>query len=357
MSAPPTLSRAEAVAAAQARAQAAKEEAALHVAYHEDNHELRQRFRRLIDPGIMKHNDKKAIGECFNTLLTLADNLAKDPDNPKFQSFKATNKLIKRTLLDVNGGLEYAVELGFRLDVQDLQPVYVFHPIPARLTSLRVGAEVIREVTAAREIQEARAAETAKAVKAAKDAAVRKAMLAYEEDRMAVRRRNERESKQREVAAARAGAAPSSPQFSSDSPLAPSSPLSQVPHIQPMPALPPQPMPSVMMPHELTTRDAIVEHNEYGVDEDMDEDQEDADGDEDYVPQPAQTRSRRNQRRFPGGGQSLSTEGDGDAAESDTTAVPGEDADEEQPPPYGLHTMPGGTRGRTYPGAGRRLGE
>ncbi|KZT53304.1 hypothetical protein CALCODRAFT_511509 [Calocera cornea HHB12733] len=356
MSTPPALTREEAVAAAQARAQAAKEAAALHVAYHEDNHELRQQFRRLIDPGIMKHNDKKSIGECFHTLLTLADNLAKDPNNPKFQLFKATNKLIKRTLLDVNGGLEYAVELGFRLDVQDLQPVYIFHPTPARLTSLRVGAEVIREVSAAREIQEARAAEGAKAAKAAKDAAVRKAMLAYEEDRMTVRRRNERESIQRGAAAARAGAAPTSPQASSDSPM-PSSPLSQVPHIQPAPAISLPPAPTVMMPHEFTTHDALEEHNEYGVDDNDPEDDEAMEEDEQFVPQPAQTRSRRNRRRFPGGGHPLSAEVDGDAAESDTTAVMGEEADEEQPPPYGLHSMPGGARGRTYPGSGRRLGD
>ena len=44
-------------------------------------------------------------------LLTIADNLIKDPENPKYQQFKPTNNTIKRNLVDVKGALEYAVEV------------------------------------------------------------------------------------------------------------------------------------------------------------------------------------------------------------------------------------------------------
>jgi hypothetical protein len=43
------------------------------------------------------------------TLSTIAENLLRDPDNPKFRQFKPTNTIIKRDLVDPKGTLEYAV--------------------------------------------------------------------------------------------------------------------------------------------------------------------------------------------------------------------------------------------------------
>jgi hypothetical protein len=36
----------------------------------------------------------------MQTLLTISENLLREPDNPKFQQFKPTNPLIKRNLID-----------------------------------------------------------------------------------------------------------------------------------------------------------------------------------------------------------------------------------------------------------------
>lgn len=46
------------------------------------------------------------------TLVTLAENLIKDPSNPKYQRFKPTNDLIKRRLIDPKGTLEYAIAVS-----------------------------------------------------------------------------------------------------------------------------------------------------------------------------------------------------------------------------------------------------
>ena len=43
------------------------------------------------------------------TLSTIAENLLREPDNPKFRQFKSTNTIIKRDLVDPKGTLEYAV--------------------------------------------------------------------------------------------------------------------------------------------------------------------------------------------------------------------------------------------------------
>jgi hypothetical protein len=39
----------------------------------------------------------------------IAENLLREPDNPKFRQFKPTNTIIKRDLVSPKGALEYAV--------------------------------------------------------------------------------------------------------------------------------------------------------------------------------------------------------------------------------------------------------
>ncbi|KAI0306981.1 hypothetical protein B0F90DRAFT_1684033 [Multifurca ochricompacta] len=82
------------------------------------NHAKRIEFRRLVDPGIMRPNSKEVALRSLRTLSTIAENLLREPDNPKFRQFKPTNTIIKRDLVDPKGALEYAVEMGFRAEVQ-----------------------------------------------------------------------------------------------------------------------------------------------------------------------------------------------------------------------------------------------
>jgi len=48
----------------------------------------------------------------LQTLLTISENLLREPDNPKFQQFKPTNNIIKRDLINPKGTLEYAIEVS-----------------------------------------------------------------------------------------------------------------------------------------------------------------------------------------------------------------------------------------------------
>ncbi|KAG6890353.1 hypothetical protein C0992_002178 [Termitomyces sp. T32_za158] len=75
-------------------------------------HERRQAFRRLIDPGIVRPNPREQAVASLKTLLTIAENLLREPDNSKFQQFKPTNTVIKRNLVDPKGTLEYAIEVS-----------------------------------------------------------------------------------------------------------------------------------------------------------------------------------------------------------------------------------------------------
>lgn len=54
----------------------------------------------------------RAHNGLFQTLLTISENLLREPENPKFQQFKATNDTIKRRLIDPKGALEYAIAVS-----------------------------------------------------------------------------------------------------------------------------------------------------------------------------------------------------------------------------------------------------
>uniref|UniRef100_D8PQ28 PUB domain-containing protein n=1 Tax=Schizophyllum commune (strain H4-8 / FGSC 9210) TaxID=578458 RepID=D8PQ28_SCHCM len=171
-------------------------------------HDKRQKMRRMIDPGIVRPNSKEQALASMKILLTIADNLIKEPENPKYQQFKPTNNTIKRNLVDVKGALEYAVE-----------PYYKFNP--KHRHELEIGAACLREYVN-RETEKAdRAAEAKKNEKAAKEAAALKVKLAYMDDRqrkmeLDERERVAREARERARAAAEAlkAASPSSPQAS-----------------------------------------------------------------------------------------------------------------------------------------------
>lgn len=191
-------------------------------------HEHRQKFRRLIDPGITRPNPKdkalsslKVLGSHYlpvikchscafcQTLLTISDNLLRDPENPKYQRFKPTNTLIKRELVDRKGALEYAIEvrnivsknspINFAFtawlqtsgklifvprymflvliavgphQVVDFQPYYTFNK--RNLQDLHVGNTILKEYLAVEIEKEERTARAKKSEKESHDAVAEK---------------------------------------------------------------------------------------------------------------------------------------------------------------------------------------
>ncbi|TFY70166.1 hypothetical protein EVG20_g2839 [Dentipellis fragilis] len=167
----PTSAREARLAAIQNRLAQEHTEAAIsgpsnYIPFDAD-HEKRQEFRRLIDPGILRVNRREqALASLqvksmlpdvlqwdihpfpvrLQTLLTIAENIIREPHNSKFKQFKPTNSRIKRDLVDPKGTLEYAVALGFRDEVivYDFQPLYVFKD--KHMPDLLIGAAILKEV-------------------------------------------------------------------------------------------------------------------------------------------------------------------------------------------------------------------
>ncbi|KAJ6539379.1 hypothetical protein B0H19DRAFT_1178767 [Mycena capillaripes] len=191
------ISASDLAAAAERRIQQRLGPPASDLPFSGPEHDLRQKFRRLIDPGILRPNPQAQALTSLKTLLTIADNILEHPDEPKFQQFKPTNSLIKRDLIDPKGTVEYARELGFDPEVRNFQPFYAFNP--RRIQNLRIGAEMIREALAAVEEKETRAAQARKEEKAVAEAAAEKIRLAYEDDRKMKILRDELEKERRDA--------------------------------------------------------------------------------------------------------------------------------------------------------------
>ncbi|QRV72774.1 PUB domain-containing protein [Ceratobasidium sp. AG-Ba] len=121
----------------------------------------------------------------FQVLLKLSQNLLSDPENPKFREFKSTNATIQRSLINPKGAIEYAIEMGFRATVEDFQPKYVWHSTPENLVALRVGGEIIKEHVELAAAKEERSTKSKQTIAEEKAAAVKKALLAFEDDRKA----------------------------------------------------------------------------------------------------------------------------------------------------------------------------
>lgn len=138
----------------------------------------------------------------LKTLLTISENLLREPDNPKFQQFKPTNSIIKRDLVDPKGTLEYAIELGFRPEVKNFQPFYTFNP--RRVEDLRLGAAILKEFVDLENEKAERASRSKVDQKAVVEAITNQVKLAFMDDRKTKMLRDEREKEQR---AARAAAA------------------------------------------------------------------------------------------------------------------------------------------------------
>jgi len=158
-------------------------------------HEKRQKFRRLLDPGITRPNSKEQALSSLKTLLTITENLLREPNNPKFQQFKPTNSIIKRDLVGPKGALEFAIELGFRPEVQNFQPLYTFNQ--RHIEDLRIGGRILKDYIDLETGKQERAARSKKNEKAAIEAAAEKVKLAFIDDRRSRLLQNEMEKEQR----------------------------------------------------------------------------------------------------------------------------------------------------------------
>ncbi|KAH8105838.1 hypothetical protein BXZ70DRAFT_917118 [Cristinia sonorae] len=176
----------------QQQQQQAAAQSIVPVPVFDSNYEKRLEFRRLIDPGIMRHNAKHIAMESLRILERLSDNILEHPDETKYYKFKPTNEKIKTFLVEPKGTLEYAVALGFHPEVENFQPFYIFRP--RHMGDLQIGNAVIKEVLHIEEAKIQLQERARQEEKAARDAVKDKVKQAFIDDRKSTANRLQREA-------------------------------------------------------------------------------------------------------------------------------------------------------------------
>ncbi|OCF76808.1 hypothetical protein I204_02513 [Kwoniella mangroviensis CBS 8886] len=194
--------------AAQARAAAAAESASRQntetrwVPTEKEDRDTRIKFSRLLDRGIVRDNNYKDSADAVETLLKVATNIINSND-PKYRTIKASNSTIKNKVLDVKGGHDYLIALGFRTQTVQFTLNYVFSATIKKMHELKIGAEVLSDHLKALQ-ERVELSRQSKIYGASVEAARKKAALAdIEADREAVRARAARERIVREAREAR----------------------------------------------------------------------------------------------------------------------------------------------------------
>ncbi|KAK1236609.1 hypothetical protein PQX77_000161 [Marasmius sp. AFHP31] len=165
-------------------------------------HEKRQHFRRLVDPGIMRPNAAPQALESLKTIQKLCQNIIDNPDNEKYQKIKSTNSKIEKDIVSPKGTVELLRELGFRPEVEEFQPYYKFNP--THMKDLQIGSKIIGETLQIHIEKEERAASARRLEKEARAQAAEKVKLAFMDDRRAKSELDEREKELREARVAAA---------------------------------------------------------------------------------------------------------------------------------------------------------
>jgi len=170
------------------------------------DHDKRQEFRRLIDPGITRPNPRAVALNALKTLQQLAENILDHPGEPKYQRFKPTNNMIRARVIDPKGTLEYAIALGFRPEIENFQPFYVWHT--KYLNDLKIGVAVLKEAMERENEKEERLERARLEEKAVADAQKAKIKEAFLDDRKSKMMTDERERQLRLARAARGSRSP-----------------------------------------------------------------------------------------------------------------------------------------------------
>ncbi|KAK8847349.1 hypothetical protein IAR55_005206 [Kwoniella newhampshirensis] len=109
-----------------------------------EDRELRLKFGRLLDRGIVRDNGYKQSLEAVETLIKIASNI-QNSDDPKYRTLKASNSLLKNKVLSVKGGQDYLIALGFRTQAIDFTQHFVFHKTLKRMHELEIGVATLKD--------------------------------------------------------------------------------------------------------------------------------------------------------------------------------------------------------------------
>ncbi|GBB90841.1 hypothetical protein RclHR1_17940004 [Rhizophagus clarus] len=82
-------------------------------------------YEEIIIKQISRHNSPQISQKCISTLLRIVNNILEDPYNEKFRKLPEKNKLINSNILQIIGGREFLVKIGFKSKVLEFEKFFI----------------------------------------------------------------------------------------------------------------------------------------------------------------------------------------------------------------------------------------
>ncbi|KAL7420853.1 hypothetical protein Q5752_004806 [Cryptotrichosporon argae] len=164
----------------------------------EEDATRRAELGRVLMRTVVRHAAYASAVTCVETLIKISQNITASSDL-KYRDLRASNGALKSKVLDVPGGHDYMILMGFRTETRGFEKHYIVQQTPRRAHELRIATEALQDllpVLQQRAKTKTAADENAKKADAARVAA---ALREIEADREAVRARAERERFAREA--------------------------------------------------------------------------------------------------------------------------------------------------------------
>ncbi|PKY23689.1 hypothetical protein RhiirB3_506678 [Rhizophagus irregularis] len=82
-------------------------------------------YEEIIIKQISRHNPPLISQKCISTLLRILNNILEEPYNEKFRKLPEKNNLINSNVLQITGGREFLVKIGFKSKVVEFEKFFI----------------------------------------------------------------------------------------------------------------------------------------------------------------------------------------------------------------------------------------
>lgn len=96
-----------------------------HAAIERRQRETKLLLAKIVDTQIRRDNNYQAAAKCLQHLKTIISNIHDHPNEEKYRFLKPTNAVLSQQLLNISGGREFLMEIGFRIRRKDFTEAWV----------------------------------------------------------------------------------------------------------------------------------------------------------------------------------------------------------------------------------------
>ncbi|CAG8595589.1 2894_t:CDS:1 [Scutellospora calospora] len=118
------------------------------------NKEFRKSLYDIIIKQISRNNEPENAYKCFNTLNKVVGNIIESPHDKTKRQLKKTNKIVKSTICEIDGGADFLIKIGFRVKVIEFQKFYILEipndkdssQLRKQLEILEIAQELLKDI-------------------------------------------------------------------------------------------------------------------------------------------------------------------------------------------------------------------